>query len=228
MQINITNGTLTQIQETLTASSGYTLPTTISVSGATSNYNSTTGAITLTNLTSTMSITASGESQATGISNIFFGSSQMASAYYGNNEISQIWLGNVKLYEGTPATSGYEVELSGSMGDGEMVYVQINDDPTWYYANMHGGNGFTTSDTNIPDVYEKTANISIGIANVSKIKIGTAADPRDYSGPFYDSSASSHNFVGLTFYETGGYTPAYATDEITMTHDSKIVFQGDR
>ena len=37
MQIPITNGTLTQIQETLTAKSDYTLPTTINVSGATSN-----------------------------------------------------------------------------------------------------------------------------------------------------------------------------------------------
>lgn len=124
MQISITNGTLTQISETLQASSGYTLPTTISVSGATSNYNSTTGAITLTNLTQTMSITASGESQATGISNIFFGNSQMASAYYGNSEIASIWYGNTKVYEKGGASSGYNVDIYLDTNAGRTAYVK--------------------------------------------------------------------------------------------------------
>ena len=61
MQITITNGTLTQVQETLSAANGYVLPDSITVTGATSNYDSSTGVITLASLTSTMSIVAEGE-----------------------------------------------------------------------------------------------------------------------------------------------------------------------
>lgn len=61
MQITITNGTLTQVQETLAAATGYNLPSDIAVTGATKSYNSTTGIVTLTSPTSTMSVTASGD-----------------------------------------------------------------------------------------------------------------------------------------------------------------------
>ena len=60
MQISITNGTLTSISETLQPQANYDLPTTISVSGATSSYNSTTGEVSLSSITSSVSITASG------------------------------------------------------------------------------------------------------------------------------------------------------------------------
>ena len=64
MTITITNGTLTQISSTLTASTGYRVPTDITVSGATKAYDDYTnisqGAITLTSPTSTISVTATG------------------------------------------------------------------------------------------------------------------------------------------------------------------------
>ena len=64
MTITITNGTLTQISSTLTASTGYRVPTDITVSGATKAYDDYTniaqGAITLTSPTSTVSVTAAG------------------------------------------------------------------------------------------------------------------------------------------------------------------------
>lgn len=124
-------------------------------------------------------------------------------------------------------SSGYEVELYGTYGAGEYVYVQINDDPTWYYAQMAGAGGFVTSSTNIPNAYQKVGHYSMGIPNVSKIKIGTQGDASSMSGPLYRSSNSTGDFVGLLFTSTGGSAPAYATGEITMTQDSKIEFRGD-
>ncbi len=59
MQITITNGTLSQVQEVLVADLGYMRPSSISVSGATSNYSRQTGSVTLTDITSSMSVTAS-------------------------------------------------------------------------------------------------------------------------------------------------------------------------
>ena len=50
MQITINNGTVTQIQETLTPVSGYTLPEHIAVKGGSYTYNVNTGLLTLTNL----------------------------------------------------------------------------------------------------------------------------------------------------------------------------------
>lgn len=123
--------------------------------------------------------------------------------------------------------SGYEVELLASSGSYEYVYVQINDDPTWYYAQLVSGEGFETSSTNIPNVYEKIPNLSIGIPNVYKIKIGTGGDPTDEHGPQYWSSDSTGDFVNLTFTSTGGSNPAYATSEITMTQDSRVRFYGN-
>lgn len=60
MQISITKGSMTSISETLSPSSGYLLPDDVTISGATKSYSSSTGVVTLTNPTSTMSITASG------------------------------------------------------------------------------------------------------------------------------------------------------------------------
>lgn len=53
MQITITNGTITKISETLTATSGYVLPGTITVSPveALHSYDRDTGVVELTNLT---------------------------------------------------------------------------------------------------------------------------------------------------------------------------------
>ena len=61
MQITLTNGTLTQVQETLSPASGYELPDSITVTGATSLYNNSTGAISLSSITENMLITAEGE-----------------------------------------------------------------------------------------------------------------------------------------------------------------------
>lgn len=97
MQISITNGTLTSISETLSPSTGYALPTTIQVSGATSNYNSTTGNITLTSPTSTMSITAVGVKTLTPPS---IGNKDIVDMFVGDKQVKSMWLGNTKIYEG--------------------------------------------------------------------------------------------------------------------------------
>lgn len=97
MQISITNGTLTSISETLSPSTGYALPTTIQVSGATSNYNSTTGDITLTSPTSTMSITAVGVETLIPPS---VGNKDIVDVFVGDKQVKSMWLGNVKIYEG--------------------------------------------------------------------------------------------------------------------------------
>ena len=107
MQITITNGTLTQIQETLSPSSGYSLPSSISVTGATSSYDSTTGELTLTSPTSTMSVSASADV----IPSISIGSLPLSKAYFGANEISKIYYGQTLLYEAQPA--GYEIGFRG-------------------------------------------------------------------------------------------------------------------
>lgn len=97
MQISITNGTLTSISETLSPNTGYVLPTTIQVSGATSNYNSSTGNITLTSLTSTMSITAVGVATLIPPS---IGNKDIVGVFVGNKQVKSMWLGNTKIYEG--------------------------------------------------------------------------------------------------------------------------------
>ena len=60
MQVNISNGTLTQLQETLSPSSGYNLPQSVTVTGASQSYNSSTGELILTNISRSVSTTASG------------------------------------------------------------------------------------------------------------------------------------------------------------------------
>ena len=100
MQVNVTNGTLTQIQETLSPASGYELPSTISVTGATSVYNSTTGALTLTSIGSSVSITASGDSASptpTETKNIWANTNQIAKAFWGSSKI-KIYLGSTLVY----------------------------------------------------------------------------------------------------------------------------------
>ena len=128
------------------------------------------------------------------------------------------------------AASGYEVELNGSRGLGETVYVQINSDTTWYHAQLSfDGTGFSIDYSNIPNAYANTSDPThkIIIPNVAKIKFGTSSAPDDRSGPYYDNAGSTGDFVGLTFTSTGGSAPAYATSEITMTQDSSIHFIGD-
>ena len=95
MQINIANGTLTQIQETLSPASGYALPSSITVTGATSSYNSTTGAITLTSPTSTMSLSAS----AVVAPSIAFGNLTIDSMSFGNSYVSKVYFGDTLLWE---------------------------------------------------------------------------------------------------------------------------------
>ena len=126
------------------------------------------------------------------------------------------------------ASVGYEVEIIGAGGHFERIYVQLNDDPTWYYAQMlMDGGGFGVLDTNIPNAYTILQDFSIGIANISKIKIGTDGNPANYTGPKYISGSSTGDFANLTFTSTGGSAPAYATGKITMTQDSTICFEGD-
>ena len=114
MQINITNGTLTQVQETLSPASGYSLPLTITVTGATSSYDSTTGSVTLTSPTSTMGVSAS----AVAIPSISIGSLPLSKAYFGSNEIGKIYLGETLLYE---ASSGYTMGFRGMSTSGPSL-----------------------------------------------------------------------------------------------------------
>ena len=166
---------------------------------------------------------------ALSIDKMFVGNSDISKIYLGNDEVSKIYYGDTLIYESqaTPQPSGYEVELRGMNGAGERVYVQINDDYTWYYAELDssGGEGFSIYLTNIPNAYTKSSGYSIGIPNVSKIKIGTQGNPNDNSGP--NLTGSTGDFVGLTFTSTGGSDPAYATGDITMTQDSELEFMGD-
>ena len=123
--------------------------------------------------------------------------------------------------------SGYSVTIKGNCGSGETIYVQINDDPTWYYAQLNvGGGGFSIANTNIPNVYQEDIR-SIGFDNVAKIKFGTQGNPIDYTGPHYGDYSSTGDFASLTFTSTGGSAPAYTTAQITMTQDSLIEFCGD-
>ena len=146
-----------------------------------------------------------------------------------NAEYYDIYVDGV-LKESVPAVSGFDVVLYGDNGDNEAVYVQINDDPTWYYATiappLSNTPGFNGIGTNIPNVIDN-GNGSITIPNVVKIKIGTEGNPQYNSGPMYDSSYSSGDFVNLTFSSTGSTDPAFATNEITMTQDSSIMFWGN-
>jgi len=58
MQITITNGTLTQIKETLTPASGMKLPVDINVAGSQYDYNDITGIISLSDPTGNVTVTA--------------------------------------------------------------------------------------------------------------------------------------------------------------------------
>lgn len=172
-------------QVTIIPEENYSLPSSITVSGASYTYDSTSGVVSLSNPTGNVSITAECEAQVT----------------------------------------GYEVELSGEYGDGEYIYVQINDDPNWYYAQINGS--LQINDTNIPNIYEKPFYNTLFIPNVTKIKIGTQGDPSSHTGPLYSMNYSTGNFANLTFTSTGGSAPAYTTGEITMTQDSMISFVGN-
>ena len=115
MQINITNGTLTQVGETLSPASGYSLPLAITVTGATSSYDSATGEITLTSPTSAMGISAS----AVVIPSISIGSLSLSKAYVGSDEIGKIYYGSTLLYEAAP--SGYVMGFRGMSTSGPSL-----------------------------------------------------------------------------------------------------------
>ena len=60
MEIRITNGTLTGVSSVLTAASSFSLPSDVTVSGANKSYISSTGALSLSSITSSVVVTASG------------------------------------------------------------------------------------------------------------------------------------------------------------------------
>ena len=130
-------------------------------------------------------------------------------------------------YITTTEISGYTAEFEGSSGLGEYIYVQINDDPTWYYAQLKDTAGFVVEKTNIPNVYQALIDATIAIDNVTKIRIGVQGEESDFTGPKYMRDRSAGDFSNLVFYRTGGSAPYKATDEITMTQNSKIFFKGD-
>ena len=116
MQITVTNGTLTQIQETLSAASGYVLPSTVVVTGATSDYNGSSGSITLTALTNAMSITATGK---TADNNIFsIGNLPIDNIYFGDLPVMKVYLGDILIYEAKPVVEDSNFLLN----NGDYLY----------------------------------------------------------------------------------------------------------
>lgn len=113
MQITITNGTLTNIQETLSPSQGYSLPPSVTVNGATSSYSDSTGLLQLTSPTSSMSVSASGVAVVT--PSISIGSLSLSDVYVGSTKISKIYLGSTLLWE-APTPQGYEIGFTGMAG----------------------------------------------------------------------------------------------------------------
>ena len=121
------------------------------------------------------------------------------------------------------ASVGYNVILSGAYGTGsDIVYVQIDDDTTWYMARMNTATGdFDASESNVPNAYN-SQNDGMVIPNVHKVKLGL----NSLYAPAYQSGDSTGDFSNLTFSSTGGSNPSYATSEITMTQDSTAYFWG--
>ena len=117
MQINITNGALAQIQETLSPASGYSLPSSISVTGATPSYDQTTGEITLTSPTSAIGVSAS----AVATPSISIGTLSLSKAYFGSSEISKIYLGPTLLYEAEQPSAGYTMGFRGMSTSGPSL-----------------------------------------------------------------------------------------------------------
>lgn len=116
MSISILHGTLTQVQSTLSPASGYTLPSTVTVVGATSSYSSLTGEITLTSLTSAASITAAGVAAGPLVSS--FTDLKVED----HTDYITVSVGDVSVdVELAPAPSGDVIDFSGitlgSMGD---------------------------------------------------------------------------------------------------------------
>ena len=197
MQINITNGTLTNIQETLTPDTNYTLPTTINVSGATSNYNSTSGLVVLTNPTSTITLEASGVASSF-VNKITYGNSQFTS-YYGNTEIASMWLGNVKIYE-KAQSSGYSVGLD-----------YYNNEPSYcefYYSTDDG-----TSWTQITN--------TLSLTNVEQIKLKIKV--YNTSGEYWATNPAVWLYSPYTSpavqvaYSPVSSTTEYVSNNITLT-----------
>ena len=131
MQISITNGTLTQVQETLSPSSGYVLPSSVTVTGATSSYNDSTGVLTLTSPTSTMSITASGEPDTpTPSSSITIGNLNISSISLGSLPIVVMYFGSTKIYEASTPTPTLISFSVSRVGTGTSTY-QAEEGMTW-------------------------------------------------------------------------------------------------
>lgn len=136
--------------------------------------------------------------------------------------------------------SGYSVTIEGTYGGNQnYVYVQINNDPTWYYAR-YDSYGFYTSSCNIPNAIQDTFDWygenmnSIRIDNVVSIRFGTNVIkngeppyPSYPYDPYYSKIESTGDFANLTLSSSGSNNPRYVTNVITMTQNSEIFWLND-
>lgn len=189
MQINITNGTLTQVQETLSPASGYELPSSITVIGATSSYNASTGLIELINCTSSMSLEAT--AQQVSSSHIKFGNLTIEKMSLGSLDIKKVILNGATIYESgdTPTPVWDETDLTGTTWLFNDSLARPDSNYTWDinftsyntsfiklvidrgigWANNEGINYYTSSNSYI-SVYgnvDKWATNNVGYQTIS-------------------------------------------------------------
>ena len=128
MQLTITNGTLTQVQETLTAASGYVLPSSVTVTGASSSYDSTSGSLTLSNITKNISITASGEEgQPT------------------PPEPTPVSTNTLTFNNGTVTVNGNSITSSYGLINGDEITVSITGSDPFIFAYDENNNEFSNN-----------------------------------------------------------------------------------
>ena len=142
MQITISNGTLTQISETLSPSQGYALPSSVTVTGATSSYSDSTGVLTLTSPTSSMSVTA----VAVQGDKISLGTSSISKIFVGNSEVAKIYWGSTLLYERTVGPSVDPVLANNSWETIKAVCQAGNAGNYWSLGDtktVTGSDGYT-------------------------------------------------------------------------------------
>ena len=133
----------------------------------------------------------------------------------------------VRIYNKPSTPVGYTVTLDGSNGDGsERLYVQINDDSTWYYAQLKTAGGFDINEpgaVNIPNATNTSTLGVITIPNIYQIKFGLNINMYGC----YDQWHSTGDFSNLTWTDTGTTPITRTSDTIIMTQDSAVAFVGN-
>lgn len=122
----------------LSAKSGFTLPSEITVTGADYSYDIITGEINLSNPTSDVTIAA----RAIRVidSNILIGKlGKIGAAYFNGKKVDSIWLGNIQVYGLSNAVEGSVVIEANEAGG--LTYIIVSDEYT-ITPNDAGGNTY--------------------------------------------------------------------------------------